>query len=81
MASLTFEANVLSELEKSGSRHVGDIISELVCFNSCHYSKGGISTFLRSIIFLISGRNPVIATVGGFSQLAEECVTQLQLKH
>ncbi|XP_022594642.1 ras-related protein Rab-34-like isoform X2 [Seriola dumerili] len=26
VASLTFEANVLSELEKSGSRHVGDII-------------------------------------------------------
>ncbi|XP_035522824.1 ras-related protein Rab-34-like [Morone saxatilis] len=26
LASLTFEANVLSELEKSGSRHVGDII-------------------------------------------------------
>uniref|UniRef100_A0A8C2ZDA3 RAB34, member RAS oncogene family b n=1 Tax=Cyclopterus lumpus TaxID=8103 RepID=A0A8C2ZDA3_CYCLU len=28
VASLTFEANVLSEIEKSGSRHVGDIISE-----------------------------------------------------
>nr|XP_004550231.1 ras-related protein Rab-34 isoform X2 [Maylandia zebra] len=26
VASLTFEANVLSELERSGSRHVGDII-------------------------------------------------------
>ncbi|XP_036974703.1 ras-related protein Rab-34 isoform X1 [Acanthopagrus latus] len=26
VASLTFEANVLSELEKSGARHVGDII-------------------------------------------------------
>ncbi|XP_075958856.1 ras-related protein Rab-34 isoform X1 [Anarhichas minor] len=26
VASLTFEANVLSEIEKSGSRHVGDII-------------------------------------------------------
>lgn len=30
VASLTFEANVLSELERSGSRHVGDIISESV---------------------------------------------------
>uniref|UniRef100_A0A3Q0R2H2 RAB34, member RAS oncogene family b n=1 Tax=Amphilophus citrinellus TaxID=61819 RepID=A0A3Q0R2H2_AMPCI len=27
VASLTFEANVLSELERSGSRHVGDIIN------------------------------------------------------
>ncbi|KAI3373765.1 hypothetical protein L3Q82_022351 [Scortum barcoo] len=31
VASLTFEASVLSELEKSGSRQVGDIISESVC--------------------------------------------------
>ncbi len=31
VASLTFEANVLSELEKSGSRHGGDIISESLC--------------------------------------------------
>lgn len=30
VASLTFEANVLSELEKSGSKNVGDIISESV---------------------------------------------------
>lgn len=28
VASLTFEANVLAELEKSGSRHVKDIIRE-----------------------------------------------------
>lgn len=28
VASLTFEANVLSELEKSGSKHAGDIISK-----------------------------------------------------
>lgn len=31
VASLTFEANVLSELEKNGSRHVGDVISESLC--------------------------------------------------
>lgn len=28
IASLAFEANVLAELEKSGSRHIGDVISE-----------------------------------------------------
>lgn len=28
VASLAFEANVLAELERSGSRHVKDIISE-----------------------------------------------------
>ena len=28
VASLTFEANVLAELERSGSRHIKDIISE-----------------------------------------------------
>lgn len=37
VASLTFEANVLSELEKSGSRHVGDIISESVFSVKSHY--------------------------------------------
>lgn len=31
VASLTFEANVLSELEKGGSRDVSDIISESDC--------------------------------------------------
>lgn len=37
VASLTFEAIVLSELEKSGSRHAGDIISESVCsLKSCY---------------------------------------------
>lgn len=36
VASLTFEANVLSELERSGSRHVGDIISESTLFSGCY---------------------------------------------
>lgn len=31
VASLTFEANVLSELERGGSRDVSDIISESDC--------------------------------------------------
>lgn len=42
LASLTFEANVLSELEKSGSRHVGDIIRESVCSAKSHYWEGSI---------------------------------------
>lgn len=28
VASLTFEANVLAELEKSSSRHIGDVVSK-----------------------------------------------------
>uniref|UniRef100_A0A3B4GKY3 Ras-related protein Rab-34-like n=1 Tax=Pundamilia nyererei TaxID=303518 RepID=A0A3B4GKY3_9CICH len=39
VASLTFEANVLSELERSGSRHVGDIISESTLFKTSHKPK------------------------------------------
>lgn len=26
VAALTFEANVLAELEKSGARHIGDVV-------------------------------------------------------
>lgn len=40
VASLTFEANVLSELEKSGSRHVGDIISKSVCAKKVSLLRG-----------------------------------------
>lgn len=37
VASLTFEAIVLSELEKRGSRHAADIISESVCSLKSRY--------------------------------------------
>lgn len=34
VAALTFEANILSDLEKIGSRNISDIISESLCFRS-----------------------------------------------
>uniref|UniRef100_A0A3B5PU27 RAB34, member RAS oncogene family b n=1 Tax=Xiphophorus maculatus TaxID=8083 RepID=A0A3B5PU27_XIPMA len=39
VASLTFEANVLAELERSGSRHVKDIISEFIIYNTVNLLK------------------------------------------
>uniref|UniRef100_A0A667WWT2 Ras-related protein Rab-36 n=1 Tax=Myripristis murdjan TaxID=586833 RepID=A0A667WWT2_9TELE len=40
VASLTFEANVLAELERRGSRDVGDIISESLLPQMLHYLAG-----------------------------------------
>lgn len=37
VASLAFETNVLAELEKSGSRQIGDVVSEYP--NSCNIAE------------------------------------------
>uniref|UniRef100_A0A674BZY6 RAB34, member RAS oncogene family b n=1 Tax=Salmo trutta TaxID=8032 RepID=A0A674BZY6_SALTR len=48
VASLTFEANVLAELEKSGSRRVGDIISKFILLHVGDSSNGFPFTLLYS---------------------------------
>lgn len=38
VASLTFEANVLAELEKSGSRRIGEVVSKYLSGPHTQYS-------------------------------------------
>jgi hypothetical protein len=54
VAALTFEANVLAELEKSGARHIADVVRKLTTWLTVAESGGGVVTFNPWFIYFPS---------------------------